>query len=239
MRTLLLLGLAAGACVMSNTARAAESSADAAASAAAQQAGTSYTPPSYQGTGYPGDAYYQDGYYQGGAYQGGYDPERSYRYDSRYSDADMARLCRSDNGLGGAAAGAVVGGVAGNVIAGRGNRGLGTAVGAVAGAAIGGTIDREADKRRCEDYHRRVAYEREYRDYYNRHYGAQGYPQGRDPQGYYQGTYGYYTVPETVVTTEYVPYETVTTTTETTYDYAYPQRRAVRKAAKRPPLVLK
>ncbi|WP_294300542.1 RcnB family protein [uncultured Sphingomonas sp.] len=48
----------------------------------------------------------------------------------------------ADNGLGGAAIGAVVGGVAGNVIAGRGNRLGGTLLGAGAGALAGMAIDR-------------------------------------------------------------------------------------------------
>ena len=222
MRTLLLLGLAAAGSLWSDASHAAPPVADSREATAAYahppEAGTTYMPATYEG-GYQGDGYYQ----------GSYDPNRSYRYDDRYSDAELARMCRSDGGLAGAVVGGVVGGVIGNRVAGRGDRGLGTAVGAVAGAAVGGTVDRLSDKQRCENYQRRVAYEREYREYYNQHYAGRGQAQ----HGYYQGGYGYYTVPETTVTTEYVPYTTTTTTTETSYDYVYPQARTKRVLAKK------
>ncbi|MEJ7925201.1 RcnB family protein [Sphingobium sp. AN641] len=72
------------------------------------------------------------------------------RYEGGYSDDyhDGDRGYRRDDGLGGAAIGAVVGGVAGNRIAGRGNRTAGTLVGAAAGAVAGAVIDRaEGDRR--------------------------------------------------------------------------------------------
>ncbi|MGU3390246.1 RcnB family protein [Sphingomonas sp. M1A8_2b] len=55
---------------------------------------------------------------------------------------------RRDNGLGGAAIGAVAGGLAGNVIAGRGNRLGGTLIGAGVGAAAGYAIDKTEDRGR-------------------------------------------------------------------------------------------
>ncbi|MEQ6333149.1 RcnB family protein [Sphingobium sp. MK2] len=69
-----------------------------------------------------------------GRYEGGYGPD-----DGRYDDP------RRDNGLGGAAIGAVVGGVAGNRIAGRGNRTAGTLIGAGVGAVAGMAIDKAED----------------------------------------------------------------------------------------------
>ncbi|MDQ1230179.1 RcnB family protein [Sphingomonas sp. SORGH_AS_0879] len=56
---------------------------------------------------------------------------------------------RRDDGLGGAAIGAVAGGVAGHVIAGQGNRLGGTLIGAGVGAAAGYAIDRAEDRRRA------------------------------------------------------------------------------------------
>lgn len=55
---------------------------------------------------------------------------------------------RRDDGLGGAAIGAVAGGVAGNLVAGRGNRLGGTLIGAGVGTAAGYAIDRAEDRGR-------------------------------------------------------------------------------------------
>ena len=75
--------------------------------------------------------------------------ERRYE-ERRYSDADMARMCQPDNGLGGAAIGGVAGGVVGNRVAGRGNRTAGTLIGAGVGALAGAVIDRNEDRRACD-----------------------------------------------------------------------------------------
>lgn len=97
---------------------------------------------------------YDDGYDRGddrvyadaGYADHGYD-DRGYDdrgYDDRgYDD----RGYRRDDGVGGAVAGAAVGGVAGNLIAGRGNRLGGTLIGAGVGAAAGYAIDRAEDRR--------------------------------------------------------------------------------------------
>ncbi|MFZ2997787.1 RcnB family protein [Sphingobium sp.] len=69
-------------------------------------------------------------------YEGGYGP------DGDYDERDERR---GDNGVGGAAIGAVVGGVAGNRIAGRGNRTAGTLIGAGVGAVAGMAIDKAED----------------------------------------------------------------------------------------------
>lgn len=68
------------------------------------------------------------------------------RYDGGYDDGDHAD--RRDDGVGGAAIGAVVGGIAGNRIAGRGNRTEGTLIGAGVGAVAGYAIDKAEDGRR-------------------------------------------------------------------------------------------
>ena len=254
MKTLILLGLAATAVYATDARANGVPSGDSteAAGSVLHQAGTSYTPPAYTNGG--DYEFHEDevrtveraapAYEQRSYRRSDYDASRSYRYDDRYSDAEMARMCRNDNGLGGAAIGGVVGGIAGNRIAGRGDRTIGTVVGAVAGAAVGGTIDRNADKRRCEDYQRRVAYEREYRDYYDRYYGQSGGRYDASHHGYHGSEYGYngyYTVPETHVTTEYVPYETVTTTTETEWEYVYPRTKKVlsKKRVRKPVLIMK
>jgi hypothetical protein len=97
------------------------------------------------------------------------------RNDARhYSDADMARMCRPDNGLGGAAIGGVVGGVVGNRVAGRGNRTAGTLLGAGAGALAGAVIDRNEDRRACDAWLRSQAVD--YRSAPAGYGTAYGYP---------------------------------------------------------------
>lgn len=85
-----------------------------------------------------------DGYGDGGyaSDDRGYD-DRGYD-DRSYEPRSYARR---DDGLGGAVIGAAAGGVAGNVIAGRGNRLGGTVIGAGVGAAAGYAIDRAEDRR--------------------------------------------------------------------------------------------
>jgi Ni/Co efflux regulator RcnB len=94
--------------------------------------------------GYAGD----DRVYADGGYDDrGYDDRA---YDGRgYDDRgyDQRGYQRRDNGIGGAVAGAAVGGVAGNLIAGRGNRLGGTLIGAGVGAAAGYAIDKAEDRR--------------------------------------------------------------------------------------------
>ena len=66
------------------------------------------------------------------------------------------RLSSRDSGLGGAAIGGLIGGAAGNRIAGKGHRTVGTLAGAAAGAVAGMAIDRAEDSTRnrdeCETY---------------------------------------------------------------------------------------
>ncbi|MFN3818809.1 RcnB family protein [Blastomonas sp.] len=76
-------------------------------------------------------------------------PAVSAPYDRDY-DAAFLDACRRDSGLGGAAIGGAVGGLAGNRIAGRGNRTGGTLIGAGVGAVAGMVIDKAEDRERCK-----------------------------------------------------------------------------------------
>lgn len=80
--------------------------------------------------------------------------QQNYQQPRYYDDAGRAAYgsqsayangaCRKDSSTGGTILGALAGGVAGNVIAQRGDKTLGTAIGAVGGGIIG----RELDKRK-------------------------------------------------------------------------------------------
>jgi Ni/Co efflux regulator RcnB len=100
--------------------------------------------------GYADDGYADDGY-RGDDRVYAADDRRSYPPQDSYRDD---RYERRDNGLGGAAIGAVAGGVAGNVIAGRGNRLGGTLIGAGVGAAAGYAVDKAEDRRRAPPAYR-------------------------------------------------------------------------------------
>ncbi|MDM7930141.1 RcnB family protein [Blastomonas fulva] len=71
------------------------------------------------------------------------------QYDRDYDPAFL-EACRRDSGLGGAAIGAAAGGLAGNRIAGRGNRTGGTLIGAGVGAVAGMVLDKAEDRERCK-----------------------------------------------------------------------------------------
>lgn len=66
-------------------------------------------------------------------------------------DGNLFERCRRDNGLGGALIGGAIGGLAGNRIAGRGNRTAGTLVGAGVGAVAGALIDK-AERDPCDQF---------------------------------------------------------------------------------------
>ena len=127
-------------------------------------------------------------------YEGGYGPDDDYAYDSP----------RRDNGVGGAAIGAAVGGVAGNRIAGRGNRTAGTLIGAGVGAVAGLAIDRAEDGSRRDGpppQHRRAgaSYDSDYdygddsvtthNDYEGRWTGTWTTDDGRQVSGTYDGRF--------------------------------------------------
>tara|TARA_Y100000296_G_scaffold81065_1_gene107555 strand:+ start:74307 stop:75719 length:1413 start_codon:yes stop_codon:yes gene_type:complete len=82
-----------------------------------------------------------------------FDPDQPPPPPPAYAPVDepaFLEACRRDNGLGGAAAGAAVGGLAGNRIAGRGDSTGGTLIGAGVGAIAGMVIDKAEDRERCK-----------------------------------------------------------------------------------------
>ncbi len=115
---------------------------------------------------------------RGGWDHGGWDQQRE-------AWLTECRRRLSDNGVGGAVIGGLIGGVAGHEIAGHGDRVLGTvagaAVGAVAGAAIDKAEDRGRNRDRCEAM-------------------LQGYGPQQQGYGYGYPAYGYgYAVPMMMV----------------------------------------
>lgn len=95
--------------------------------------------------------YYGDGYY-GGRYERSYDARAYDRYvdyrGPRYRHA-YRNYRRCDAGTGGTVIGAIAGGLLGNAVAGRGDKGLGTILGAVGGGLAGRAIDRADNPRGC------------------------------------------------------------------------------------------
>lgn len=98
--------------------------------------------------GYQGD--YGRGYndYRGydDRYARGYDDRyerRDYRQDRRYAYRNRSYRC--NDGTTGTIVGAIAGGLLGNSIAGRGDRGLGTVLGGVGGALAGRAVERSGN----------------------------------------------------------------------------------------------
>lgn len=154
---------------------------------------------------------------------------------------------RRDTGLGGAAIGATAGGVAGNLIAGRGNRLGGTLIGAGVGAAAGYAIDRAEDRgRRMEPGYDDYSYQDPYappppppamgRRVVTRDgttvtttttvgtTGALSPPQA----GYYADGYYYPAPTVTTIVVQGAPVITTTTTTTTEVVRSAPRRARVR-----------
>lgn len=111
--------------------------------------GTAVTvPTAASAQGYYGDRYERA--YDARAYDGRYRDYRDYRdyRGPRYRYAYRnARRC--DAGTGGTVIGAIAGGLLGNAVAGRGDKGLGTILGAVGGGLAGRAIDRSDNPRGC------------------------------------------------------------------------------------------
>ena len=155
--------------------------------------------------------------------------------ESRYSvpqGYERYEECLRGRGLAGGAIGAILGGVAGNQIAGRGDRLGGSLLGAGLGGLVGVGIEKATNK--CKKYR---PYE-EYRPQPSRYptqqpypYPQQGYPQqGYPQQGYpqqggyqsgYQGGYYYYPQAAPTITTITVAPGASTTTTTTTEEITY------------------
>ena len=156
--------------------------------------------------------------------------EPDYGYDNDRYDVPRGyenyERCLKSNGLTGAAIGALLGGVAGNRIAGRGNRTGGTLLGAGVGGLLGVAVEKVGNKcnqHRPRDQRPPVAY-------------PQPYPQPGYGQSW-QG--GYYYYPQPVVTT--ITMSPVTTTTTTVTEEVYyetvrsaPRKKAVRKWKPKP-----
>jgi type II secretory pathway pseudopilin PulG len=93
--------------------------------------------------------------------EGNYDPARYYRNDSRYQErvlgpddrvyrgTDGQYYCKRNDGTTGLIAGAVGGGVLGNLIDGGHSRGVGTILGAIAGGVVGKSVDQNNAQVRC------------------------------------------------------------------------------------------
>lgn len=102
---------------------------------------------------YGGDHYDhtdRGGYDRGRGYDRGYD-RRGYDrrgYDDRGYDRRRYRSNRCSSATG-TILGAIAGGLLGNSVAGRGDRGVGTVLGAGAGALAGRAIDRSDNPRSC------------------------------------------------------------------------------------------
>ena len=69
--------------------------------------------------------------------------------DRVYRGSDGQLYCKRNDGTTGLIAGAVGGGVLGNLIAGGHSRGVGTLLGAIAGGVVGKTVDQNNTQLRC------------------------------------------------------------------------------------------
>ncbi len=114
-------------------------------------ASVALTAPAYAGITTPAKA---DGFHQLDQSSNFYKRDKRRYNDQRvhantrvWRDGNGRYRCKKDNGTTGLLIGGAVGGLAGNEIAGRGDKLLGTVIGAAGGALIGREIDR--DKYRC------------------------------------------------------------------------------------------
>ena len=114
-------------------------------------ASVALTAPAYAGISAPTKA---EGFHQLDQSSSFYDRDKRRYRDQRvhantrvWRDRNGRYRCKKDNGTTGLLIGGAVGGLAGNEIAGRGDKLLGTVIGAGAGALLGREIDR--DKYRC------------------------------------------------------------------------------------------
>lgn len=123
--------------------------------------------------------------------------------------------CLKSDGVGGAAIGAILGGIAGNRIAGRGNRTEGSLIGAGLGALAGLGVEKSMKK--CEKHLPTGG----------------GYPHGYGP-GYGAYPYGYYYYAAPIVAYSMVPVTTTTVTEEIYYETVPVKRKAVRKWKPKP-----
>ena len=166
----------------------------------------------HAGAPYPGDVTYGSGderryssAYGSGDERGYSDDTDNYAVPRGYENYER---CLKSNGLKGGAIGAILGGVAGNRIAGRGDRLGGTLLGAGLGGVAGAVIEKATTK--CKRYGPR------YEEHGRAPYPSQGYypPQS---QGWYGGYYYYPQAPMVTVTVVPGASHTTTTVTEEVY----------------------
>lgn len=186
---------------------------------------TGHPAPSSHGVGAPYTGPIDRGYSQGytgpieRGYSGNYSVPRGYEGYER---------CLKSNGVAGGAIGAILGGVAGNRIAGRGDRLGGSLLGAGLGGLAGVAIEKAMNK--CNRYQPRAELPPR---------GPYYPPQGQYPQHHgWQG--GYYYYPQApMVTVTVVPGSSHTTTTVTEEVYyetvkTYPRKKVARKWKPKP-----
>lgn len=128
--------------------------------------------------------------------------------------------CLRSNGVTGAAIGAILGGVAGNRIAGRGDRLAGSLIGAGLGGLTGAAIEQATDK--CEKYGPQ----------YDRPLVAHPHPQQAYPHSQQGWSGGYYYYPQSITTVTVYPGTTTTMVTEEViYETvsAGPRKKVMRK----------
>ncbi len=203
------------------------------------------------GAAYPAPAP-QGGYYEQQRAPAYTQPAPSYSVPSGY---ERYERCLKDRGVAGGAIGAVLGAVAGNRIAGRGDRLAGSLIGGGVGALAGLGIEKATNK--CRRFlPTQSSYPTAAPQYYpeqpQQAYPQQSYPQQSYPQqqnypqqsypqqgygaqgGYYQNGYYYYpqqapTTTTVTITPAVTTTTTVTETEEVYYETVPVRRKAVRK----------
>jgi Ni/Co efflux regulator RcnB len=190
--------------------------------------------PDYDDQPYPAPQQPTVSYGNGG--DRGYSDERRYTIPGGYESYER---CLRTRGITGGAIGAILGGVAGNRIAGRGDRLAGSLIGGGIGAIAGVGVERLANK--CTKYLPRPQYQPQV-SYPQPRPAPQGYPQNY-PQGYPAPAYGwtpgyYYPQQPAPITTITVTPGNMTTTTTTTeeviYENVYTRAPMMGKGLRRP-----
>ncbi|SIN87981.1 regulator RcnB of Ni and Co efflux [Parasphingorhabdus marina DSM 22363] len=136
-------------------------------------------------------------------------------YSQRDEELAYLQRCRKSSGIGGAVVGGALGALAGNRIAGRGNRLGGSLIGGGLGAVAGAAIEQSSD--RCRKLLRKYGEEEHHvrRDHHRKQARKHHvYPSGWQG-GYYYPAY-YYQHAQPMVTTIIIESQPVTTTTTTT-----------------------
>ena len=164
-------------------------------------------------------------------------PARNYPVQSRYSvpsGYERYEQCLKGRGLTGGAIGAVLGAVAGNRIAGRGDRLAGSLIGGGIGAIAGVGIEKATNK--CSKYLPQQQYQPAPQVYYPPQPQPQAYYPAQQPYAYgWQGGYYYPQPQQTVTTITVIPGSTVTTTEtveEVVYEDVYTAPRAPARKGK-------